>query len=65
MKIRNDVPDHDRRYQALLDVHRGLSEAESAALNSRLILILSNEISDQEAFLRCVQAARETTAEPS
>lgn len=64
MKIENAVPDLDRRYQALLDAHRGLSEQESAALNSRLILILSHEITDQEAFLRCVKAACETTVEP-
>lgn len=52
-------PNPDVRYEALLDAHASLSEAESAALNARLILILSNEV-DQEAFLKCVAAARET-----
>lgn len=60
MKNDNAISDPDRRYAALLDAHQGLSEAESAALNSRLILILSNEIADQGVFLKCIELARET-----
>ncbi|MFN3630136.1 MAG: FAD-dependent monooxygenase, partial [Casimicrobiaceae bacterium] len=34
----------DAFYEALIDAHRGLNEAESHALNARLILILANHI---------------------
>ena len=38
--------DGDVFYNALMDVHEGLSEAESHALNARLILIMANQIGD-------------------
>ncbi len=36
----------DDLYQALVDAHDGLSEAESRQLNARLILLLANHIGD-------------------
>lgn len=39
-------PDPDRAYRALIEAHRGLSDEESAALNSALVLILANHIGD-------------------
>lgn len=36
----------DAFYNALMDIHEGLTEAESHALNARLVLILANEIGD-------------------
>jgi Protein of unknown function (DUF2783) len=38
--------DADGFYNALMDVHDGLSEGQSHALNARLVLILSSEIGD-------------------
>lgn len=42
-----NLTDPDGVYAALLEAHDGLSEAESAALNARLILILANHIGDE------------------
>jgi len=45
-----NLPDHDEFYAALLAAHRGLSEAESHALNAQLLLILANHIGDREVL---------------
>ena len=34
----------DDFYEALLDIHLGLSEAQSALLNAKLILVLANRL---------------------
>lgn len=51
----------DAAYEALVAAHRGATESESAALNARLVLILSNHIGDigvlREA-IRLAQSAR-------
>ncbi|NSX55123.1 DUF2783 domain-containing protein [Parasulfitobacter algicola] len=36
----------DGIYAALMAAHQGLTEAESHALNARLVLIMANEIGD-------------------
>ena len=41
-------PDGDRFYSALMAAHDGLPEAESHALNARLILLMANEIGEIE-----------------
>jgi hypothetical protein len=48
----------DDIYEALLGAHDGLGEAESAALNARLILLLCNALSDPDLALTLIDAAR-------
>jgi len=48
----------DDIYEALLAAHEGLTEPESAALNARLILLLLNALSDPEAALAAIAAAK-------
>lgn len=49
-------PDTDAFYAALLAAHEGLDEAQSHALNARLILMMADEIGDvarlQELLIR-------------
>ncbi|MFO1349672.1 MAG: DUF2783 domain-containing protein [Gammaproteobacteria bacterium] len=59
------IPDPDGFYEALVDAHAGLSDAESAALNARLLLLLANQIGDQTVLLACIDAARACRAEIS
>jgi hypothetical protein len=59
MKREAAITDADGFYEALLDAHRGLSEAESAALNARLILLLANQVGDAQVLKDCVLAALE------
>ncbi len=51
----------DDFYQLLIDTHRDLSEAQSAILNAKLILILSNHIGDISVLREAMQIAREST----
>lgn len=55
----DNLPDHDDFYAELLATHRGLSEAQSHALNARLILILANHIGDRAVLSRALELARE------
>jgi predicted metal-dependent hydrolase len=56
-------PDPDRAYRALIEAHRGLSEEESAALNSRLVLILANHIGDQAVLQEALALAKQSMAQ--
>jgi hypothetical protein len=48
----------DDFYQALIEAHAGLSDAQSAALNARLILLLANQVGDLATLKEAIAAAR-------
>ena len=52
-----NLPDPDTAYAALLAAHRGLPEAESHALNARLVLILMNHIGDAVTLAQALTLA--------
>ena len=56
-----DFSPGDDFYQLLIDTHRDLSEAQSAMLNAKLILILSNHIGDISVLRDAMQIARDST----
>jgi hypothetical protein len=56
-----DFSPGDDFYQLLIDTHRDLSEAQSAILNAKLILILSNHIGDISVLREAMRIAREST----
>lgn len=56
------LPDPDRAYRALIEAHRGLSEEASAALNTRLVLILANHLGDATVLAAAIQLAKEAGA---
>jgi hypothetical protein len=53
-----NLPDPDTAYAALLAAHKGLTEAESHALNARLVLILMNHIGDPKTLAEAITLAR-------
>ncbi|MFN3259963.1 MAG: DUF2783 domain-containing protein [Pikeienuella sp.] len=53
-----NLQDHDGFYAELLAAHKGLSEAESGAMNARLVLILANHVGDREALREALALAR-------
>jgi hypothetical protein len=55
------IPDPDGFYDAWLQAHEGLDDAQSADLNARLVLLLANQCGDQALLLDCIAAAREST----
>jgi hypothetical protein len=48
----------DDFYEALIDMHRDLSDEQSAMVNARLILLLSNHIGDITILREAMQIAR-------
>jgi len=58
MKSDPGIADPDAFYEALLQAHEGLSEAESAELDARLVLLLANQVGDLQVLLECIAAAR-------
>jgi hypothetical protein len=56
----NRLAEPDLAYRALIEAHRGLNDEESAALNTRLVLILANQVGDQSVLTDAIRLARET-----
>ena len=50
----------DPFYEALIDTHRDLSEAQSHALNARLVLLLANHIGQHAVLVQALKAARDS-----
>ena len=46
LETESRLDDPDGAYRLLIDAHRGLTDEESAALNTRLVLILANQVGD-------------------
>lgn len=57
-----NLTDADGIYAAVVGAHRGLTAAESAALNARLVLLLANHIADAEVICEAIDAAQRTPA---
>jgi hypothetical protein len=49
----------DESYAQLIAAHDGLTEAESHAMNARLILILINHIGDPQVLVEALRLARD------
>jgi hypothetical protein len=50
----------DGFYAAIIEAHAGLSDAESAALNTRLVLLLANHIGDEAVLREALGVARKS-----
>ena len=51
----------DDFYEALIDMHRDLDEAQSQAVNARLILLLATHIGDMQVLREAMTHARTET----
>jgi hypothetical protein len=60
LETESRLPDPDVAYRALIEAHRGLSDEESAALNTRLVLILANHIADMDVLAEAISLAAAT-----
>ena len=52
-----NIQDPDGFYERLIAAHRDLDDEQSAALNSRLILLLANHIGDQSVLIQAIEEA--------
>lgn len=59
LKSEMRLTDPDDFYQELLDLHRDLSDEQSALLNAKLVLLLANHIGDAVILREAMRAARE------
>ena len=48
----------DDFYEELIELHRGLSDEQSALVNAKLILLLANHIGDAVVLREAMRAAR-------
>ena len=48
----------DDFYERLIATHRGLTDAQSALVNAKLILLLANHIGDADVLEQAMAAAR-------
>ena len=49
----------DDFYERLIATHRGLTDAQSALVNAKLILLLANHVGDPGVLAQAMAAARE------
>jgi Protein of unknown function (DUF2783) len=54
----NRFADPDAAFRLIVEAHRGLTDAESAALNARLVLILANHAGDPDVLREALELAR-------
>jgi hypothetical protein len=55
----------DDFYEALIDMHRDLDDAQSQSANAQLILLLANHIGDHATLIEALQHAREGVVDAS
>ena len=62
MALKRDpnVEDPDRLYAIIIDAHNGLTDADSVALNARLVLLLANHIGDEAVLREALEVARKS-----
>lgn len=48
----------DDFYEALIDMHRDLDEAQSQSANAQLILLLANHVGEHDALMEAIRFAR-------
>ena len=62
LRTESRLPDPDQAYRMLIEAHRGLSDEESAALNTRLVLILANHLGDARVLEESIALAKRAQA---
>jgi len=65
LNLEPNIASPDDFYQELIDLHRDLTDEQSATVNAKLILLLSNHIGDMEVLRAAMAAAREDVAATS
>ncbi|MEQ9643813.1 MAG: DUF2783 domain-containing protein [Alphaproteobacteria bacterium] len=59
MQTELNIPDPDGFYEALMQMHEGLSDADSHLANARLVLLLANQVGELAVLKDCMAAARD------
>ena len=59
LNLEPNIAAPDDFYQELIDLHRELTDEQSATVNAKLILLLANHVGDMEVLRTAMAAARE------
>lgn len=59
IRLETNIDAPDDFYQALIDTHRDLDEAQSQLVNAKLILLLANHIGDMQVLHEALRLARQ------
>ena len=62
LKTEPNLEAPDDFYEELIELHRGLSDEQSALVNAKLILLLANHVGDIAVLREAMAAAREDVA---
>ena len=55
-----NIKDPDGFYQELIDSQRDMSDAQAAAMNARLVLVLANHVGDRAVLAEAIATAAST-----
>jgi hypothetical protein len=58
LSTKTNFADPDAAYRLIVEAHRGLSDSESADLDTALVLILANHIGDLDVLREAVALAQ-------
>jgi hypothetical protein len=58
LSTQSNFANPDAAYRSIVEAHRGLSEAQSAALDTALVLILANHIGDIDVLKDALALAK-------
>jgi hypothetical protein len=62
LELAPNIAAPDDFYEDLIALHRGLTDAQSALVNAKLILLLANHVGDMQVLREAMAAAREDVA---
>jgi hypothetical protein len=65
LSTRSNFERPDDAFRAVVEAHRGLSDAESADLDAALVLILANHIGDLDVLREAIALAKRRMLEQS
>jgi len=61
LNLTQNLKEHDDVYQALMDMHRDMSDEQSEKANAKLILLLANHIGDPAVLAEAAAVVRANT----
>ena len=61
----SNFPRPDDAFRAIVEAHRGLTDAQSADLDAALVLVLANHIGDLDVLREAIALAKRRMLDPS
>ena len=59
LNLKPNLARPDDFYEALIDMHRDLTDAQSQSANAQLIVLLANHVGDHPVLVEAMRLARE------